>query len=212
MLRKFKISAPQKYGFAPSVVRCKGRKFELYLVSQGHIVGVFDDRLETQASVSGYPDNSFRTYHSMVECIEAWQALCRWGIHPHKVDPEYATGADAVLSPSPEESTTALVSPRKSGMIDLKHFCPPPPSRTSKSSPQNGAMPQKTVSPQAATSSQRADHHLNFVIRGGGIVSSSARRTEEQYWELQSQGEEPDHLLTRSLEAASFFALDDREV
>ncbi|KAF8157472.1 hypothetical protein K438DRAFT_1986597 [Mycena galopus ATCC 62051] len=85
----------------------------------GHIVGVFDDWLETQASMSGYPDNSFRGYHSMAECIEAWQALCRWGIHPHEVDPEYATGADAVVSPSPEESTTALVSPGKSGTIDL---------------------------------------------------------------------------------------------
>ena len=36
-------------------------------------------------------------------------------------------------------------------------------------------------------------------------------RTERRYLELRAQGEEPDLLLTRSLEAASFFALDEEE-
>ncbi|KAJ7300715.1 hypothetical protein DFH08DRAFT_979371 [Mycena albidolilacea] len=159
-------------------------KFAFYLVSQGRVVGVFDDWLETQASVSGYLNNSFRGYNSMEDCINAWQALCRLGMHPHKVDPQYATVATAggmparmpdstpastlsvyestPTSTSPHKSTPASASPGKGLTLDLKRFYTPPRAPTL--SPQNGA------------SSLRADKHdhLNFAIRGGGIVSSSA--------------------------------------
>ncbi|KAF8157757.1 hypothetical protein K438DRAFT_1777090 [Mycena galopus ATCC 62051] len=52
-------------------------------------------------------------------------------------------------------------------------------------------------------------HFLNFVIRGAGIVSSSAMRTERRYRELQSRGEEPELLVTRCLQEASSFAVDE---
>jgi hypothetical protein len=51
--------------------------------------GVF--RLEAQDSLSGYPESANRGYHSIDECIEAWQVLCLLGIHPHAVDPAFAT-------------------------------------------------------------------------------------------------------------------------
>ncbi|KAJ7747395.1 hypothetical protein B0H14DRAFT_3514083 [Mycena olivaceomarginata] len=54
-----------------------GCGFPFYLVSQGHVVGIFDNWLEMKASVSGFPDNSYQGYNSVEECIEGWQALCR---------------------------------------------------------------------------------------------------------------------------------------
>jgi hypothetical protein len=47
-------------------------------------------RLEAQTSLTGYPDSANRGYHSVSECIEAWQALCPLGIHPHPIDPAFA--------------------------------------------------------------------------------------------------------------------------
>ncbi|KAF8217865.1 hypothetical protein K438DRAFT_1747123 [Mycena galopus ATCC 62051] len=189
----------------PPATKLQSKKFAFYLVSQGHVVGVFDD--------CGYPDNSYRGYHSMEECIDTWQGLCKWGIHPQEVDPEHATVASPheVTVATPQKSSAASAGPKKpfkSGTPDLKRWSTP---RVPISSPQKLATPQKTASTSKAPSSQRGDEHLNFAICGGGVVSSSAHRTEEQYLELQSRGEEPDLLLTRSLQAASFFALDDGE-
>jgi viroplasmin and RNaseH domain-containing protein len=62
-------------------------------------------RHETKARVSGFPDNSYRGYNTVEECIEGWQALCRWGIHPHPVDPVHA------VNTSPRKRAKASAAP-----------------------------------------------------------------------------------------------------
>ncbi|KAJ7800686.1 hypothetical protein B0H14DRAFT_3490390 [Mycena olivaceomarginata] len=188
-----------------------------YLVSQG--------RNETKASVSGFPDNGYRRYTSVKECVDAWQALCKWGVHPHPVDPNVAgthtspssssqnsprkhAGArspGAQLFPSIEvkrEGGAAPVSKRERSAApvpvstaELIRLCTPAPARSAAPSPK-----------ESAPRSGEEEGFLRFAIRGGGIVSSSAGRTEERFTEMQSRGEEPELLVTRSLREASFFA------
>ncbi|KAJ7814776.1 hypothetical protein B0H14DRAFT_3476787 [Mycena olivaceomarginata] len=138
--------------------------------------------LETKASVSGYPDNTYHGYHSIEECVDAWQSLCRWGIHPHPVDPQFVKTPGL---PAVKHKAAAGTS------LSLKQLCTPAPA---------APLPP---SPRKVT--------VNYAIRGGGIVSSSAERTEGHYRELQEQGEEPDLIITRSLQAASLFVLEEEE-
>ncbi|KAJ7175546.1 hypothetical protein C8R46DRAFT_1214017 [Mycena filopes] len=203
---------PRVYGKAAKTSVSGG--YPLHLVGQGHKVGVFHSWLEAKSQLTGYPDSSNRGYHTMDECVEAWQGLCDAGLHPHPVNP-------TVLE-IPSAAPFVNASPRKSGptkpvnkntpvkreaggsrdadaqvLADLKRYCrpivaPPPPA----------APPARALTPPS----------INFAIRGGGIVSSSAHRSRERYLELQRRGEEPDMLVTRSLGAASLFALDDDEV
>ncbi|KAJ7033113.1 hypothetical protein C8F04DRAFT_1184373 [Mycena alexandri] len=195
-----------------------GGGYPFHLVAQGHVVGIFDDWVEAKASLSGYPDSSNRGYYSVEECIEGWQKLCALGIHPHPVDPS-KTRAPSVdtsrvnTSPrKPQTPGTSLVntSPRKprtpgttgfvkqeraevgTSTLELKRLCTP--------------QPPPTPAPAGGT-----HEFVNFAIRGGGIVSSSAVRTEERYRELQRRGEEPDLLVTHSFQRASRFALEDGE-
>jgi hypothetical protein len=65
-----------------------------------------------KASISGFPDNSYRGYNSVEECIEGWQALCRWGIHPHPVDPAHA------VDTSPRKCVKAGAAPKQK-VVDL---------------------------------------------------------------------------------------------
>ncbi|KAF8208328.1 hypothetical protein K438DRAFT_1961821 [Mycena galopus ATCC 62051] len=136
----------------------EARKF--YLVSQGRVVGVFDD---WQAGGKG----DHRTYKSMDESIVAWQGLCRLGLHPHPVDPEFEHTARAPLA--------------RAGRT-------PPPSTTTSSGAKQVEAPRRA---------------------GAGAPRNAPSRTERRYRELQSQGEEPELLVTRSLQEASFFAVDD---
>ncbi|KAF8197281.1 hypothetical protein K438DRAFT_1967517 [Mycena galopus ATCC 62051] len=198
----------------------------LYLVVQGHVVGVFDDwrvvcreqefglnecfRLSAKASVSGFPDNSYRAYKSMDECIIAWQALCQLGLHPHPVDPEFdhtARGplARAVWTPPP--STTQVETPRRAGVGALRKD---PTATPSPAPPARRATPPSPKTPVRQAAADEGEF-LNFAIRGAGIVSSSVSRTERCYRELQSRGEEPELLVTRSLQETSFFAVDDSD-
>ncbi|KAJ7848611.1 hypothetical protein B0H14DRAFT_3453019 [Mycena olivaceomarginata] len=170
-----------------------GRGFPFYLVSQGHVVGIFDNWHETKASVSGFPDNSYRGYNTVEECIEGWQALCRWGIHPHPVDPAHTVNTSprkwAKASAAPAQGASAAPEQK---VYDLKVLSPPPPQKAGR----HEAGDQDFV---------------NFAIRGAGVVSSSAARTEQRYCKMQLRGEEPELLVTRSLEAATSFALEEPE-
>jgi hypothetical protein len=82
-------------------------------------------RLEVKASLSGYPHSANWGYHSIDECVEAWQGMCPLGIHPHEVDPEYL--------PTPSASQAAFVntSPRKSA----QRGSAPAPSGKAKAGP-----------------------------------------------------------------------------
>ncbi|KAF8197290.1 hypothetical protein K438DRAFT_2016559 [Mycena galopus ATCC 62051] len=172
-------------------------KYAFYLIAQGYTVGIFDNWLEAKASVTGYPDNSYKGCATEQECIEIWQRLCRLGVHPHPVEP-------ASLA-RPSSGTMAVdVSPRKSepvaGVSTSARFAGSGVKRAER----EGTPDFGTRLPPSPS--------RNYVIRGGGIVSSSAERTQSRYIELQRQGEEPDLLITRSLAHASFFAVEDDEV
>ncbi|KAJ7888017.1 hypothetical protein B0H13DRAFT_2342111 [Mycena leptocephala] len=217
---------PPYYGKTGHKARAKqGGGYPFHLVSQGHQVGIFDNWLEAQASLSGYPDSANRGYHSVAECIDAWQALCPLGIHPHAVDPAFAKtpsasaaqfvntsprkgktapaplkreeGAAAPLAPTPKHEGTSSGSAEDKAQVlaDLKRFCSPvcspPPSPTK----------------AGAAGRRAAEEYVNFAIRGGGIVSSSPVRSTQRYVQMQRRGEQPDMLVTRSVEQASLFAL-----
>ncbi|KAJ7866283.1 hypothetical protein B0H13DRAFT_2352570 [Mycena leptocephala] len=172
-------------------------------------------------------DSANRGYHSVSECIEAWQALCPLGIHPHPVDPAFArtpsASAAQFVNTSPRKGKTApgppkreeraaapmVPAPKREGggsgstedkaqvLADLKRFCSPvrspPPSPTKR-----------------GVHDRRVDgEYVNFAIRGGGIVSSSPARSTQRYLEMQRRGEQPDMLVTRSVEQASLFALEE---
>jgi hypothetical protein len=90
--------------------------------------------------------------------------------------------------------------------------------------PRSPAVPP---SPQKAGQHEESDKDfVNFAIRGAGVVSSSAyvkflsssslahhlrtrARTEQRYREMRLRGEEPELLVTRNLEAAASFALEE---
>ncbi|KAJ6483480.1 hypothetical protein C8R47DRAFT_1073270 [Mycena vitilis] len=212
-----------------------GGGYLFHLVSQGHVVGTFTDwrmthrnisRLEAKASLAGFPDSSNRGYHSLDELIAAWQRMCLLGIHPHPVDPAF------LKTPSAQASAFVNTSPRKMGhragfgesvsrggkegsfkregtpsrtaaesaeiLADLNKYSRP--VRSPPPSPRKHGHPTAERSPPA---------FVNFAIRGGGIVSSSADRSQQRYLDMQRRGEEPDMLVTRSFEQASRFALED---
>ncbi|KAJ7797234.1 hypothetical protein B0H14DRAFT_3493967 [Mycena olivaceomarginata] len=187
---------PPFRGDPDRTTRAAHSRYPFYLVSQGHLVGIFDDwqELETKASISGYPDNSYRGYQSIEECVDAWQSLCRWGIHPHPVDPQFVK-TPGVPAPAVKHEATTGTS------LSLKQLCTPAPAGPQLPSPAP-AGPQLSSPRKAA---------VNYAIRGGGVVSSSVERTEGRYRELQERGEEPDLIITRSLQVASLFALEEEE-
>ncbi|KAJ7511021.1 hypothetical protein B0H11DRAFT_1900353 [Mycena galericulata] len=188
----------------------RGGGFPLHLVSQGHIVGTFDNWLQAKASVSGYPDASHVGCSNEEECIEAWQALCPLGIHPHPVEPRNA------IPPTPSASAARFVntSPRKSAAAKTKSASA---ASVKKEQVRAGATEDKDqvladllfskrfASPirSPPPSPSKTGHSLvaeeggfvNFAIRGGGIVSSSPARSEQRYLELQRSGHQPDMLM-----------------
>ncbi|KAJ7028783.1 hypothetical protein C8F04DRAFT_1265535 [Mycena alexandri] len=191
-----------------------GGGYTFHLVAQGHLVGIFDSWVEAKASLSGYPDNSNRGYNSIEECVEAWQGMCTLGVHPHPVDPACAKPAAPVASwvnTSPRKprgyasspvKREALMDPAHGGVsaADLRRFC----------TPKSGVgSPGKTRAHRSPAAAHDDGDLVNFAIRGGGIISSSAARTEERYREMQRRGEEPDLLVTRSFMRASRFALEE---
>ncbi|KAJ7678416.1 hypothetical protein B0H14DRAFT_2655926 [Mycena olivaceomarginata] len=204
----------------------RGGGWPLHLVAQGRQVGIFDNWIEANASLTGYPDASNQGCNTEEECIEVWQRLCVLGVHPHPVDPSFfqppSEGASAFVNLSPRKSHasgSANVKPEHSPvkrdtgkakvegipahapatpelLADLKKYCKP--IRPATTSPRKAAHP----------SGSKGGPFVNYAIRGDSIVSSSAERSEQQYLEAQRRGEEPDLLITRSFAQASLFALD----
>ncbi|KAJ7819617.1 hypothetical protein B0H14DRAFT_2600546 [Mycena olivaceomarginata] len=173
--------------------RAAHSRYPFYLVSQGHLVGIFDDwqefsslfsrykslmmclsvSLKRKPAVSGYPDNGYRGYQSIEE----------WGIHPHPVDPQFIKTPGVPAPVVKREATTGT----------SLSFCAPP-------APAGPQLPSPAPRGPQLSSPRKAA--VNYAIRGGGVVSSSAERTEGRYRELQERGEEPDLIITRSLQAA----------
>ncbi|KAJ6484514.1 hypothetical protein C8R47DRAFT_1073119 [Mycena vitilis] len=205
-----------------------GGGYPFHLVTQGHRVGTFTNWLEAKVSLTGYPGNANRGYHTKEECIDAWQLLCTLGIHPHPVDPACmrppSASATALVNTSPRKSRQRAVAPQgpsatisSSGqdikaetdadntaqlLANLKRYSSPILPSSSSPSPRKRS---------AASPPRNRDDLVNFAIRGGGIVSSSPMRTEERYRAMQHRGEEPDLLVTRNLQRASRFALAEEE-
>ncbi|KAJ7446062.1 hypothetical protein FB451DRAFT_1412422 [Mycena latifolia] len=203
----------------------RGGGFPWHLVFQGHEVGVYNYWPEAKASLTGYPNSGNQGFYSEEECIDAWQAMCVLGLHPHPVDPTF------MKPPSSSSAGFVNVSPRKSA----QQGTPPPPPRSSPIKREGVGSPVKregarvgdpqvladlkrycspilpdTPSPRRADQATEAGDmsFVNFAIRGGGIISSSPYR----YLELQRQGEQPDMLVTRSFQQASLFALEEDDV
>ncbi|KAJ7029961.1 hypothetical protein C8F04DRAFT_1187135 [Mycena alexandri] len=213
---------PPVYG-KPATKTASGG-YPLHLVSQGHTVGVFYNWLEAKAQLTGFHNSSNRGYHTMDECVEAWQALCCLGLHPHPVDPAYVTIPPPQTTPFVNTSarkSTPKTAQKNSGyspvkrekregtpgastagnaqlLADLNRYCRPILDDAPSGGGSGGSPPPIPTL-------------LNFAIRGGGIVSSSALRSQDRYLEMQRRGEEPDMPVTRSLAAASLFALDNDE-
>ncbi|KAJ7713235.1 hypothetical protein B0H16DRAFT_1743563 [Mycena metata] len=164
--------------------------YRFHLVAQGHVVGIFDSWVEAKASLTGYPDSSNRGYDSVEDCVDARQRLCTLGVHPHLVDPIFA-------SPSPvkwEPTTDSGSAPNL-----MRFYTPTSPVGSSSKTRQHTPAPAPDGEPD----------FINFAIRGAGIISSSAARTEERYRDMQRRGEEPDLLVTRNFTRASRFALEE---
>ncbi|KAJ7121766.1 hypothetical protein C8R43DRAFT_959544 [Mycena crocata] len=216
---------PPFYVDPHSALARKSSGYHYHLVFQGHKVGVFDNWGEAKTSVAGYPDAGHRGYDTPEQCIDAWQKMCTWGVHPHPVDP-----ATVVSTPSKSAARFVNTAPRKGAnssptksvafrtgvkqeqgetagntqvLADLKRYCspilPPPPSPH--------AHQHRAASPVKSEGGPL----INFAIRGGGIVSSSSERTEQRYLDMQRRGEQPDLLITRNFQQASLFAVDDED-
>ncbi|KAJ7704265.1 hypothetical protein B0H14DRAFT_3526691 [Mycena olivaceomarginata] len=171
----------------------RGGGWPLHLVAQGRQVGIFDNWIEAKASLTGYPDASNQGCKTEEECIEVWQCLCTLGVHPHPADPSF------FQPPSENASIFVDVSPRKSH------------ARSSANVKQEDATPSPTKAARPSGSTSKKGAFLNYAIRGDGVISSSAERSEQRYLEAQRRGEEPDLLITRSFAQASLFALDDED-
>ncbi|KAF8121840.1 hypothetical protein K438DRAFT_1793549 [Mycena galopus ATCC 62051] len=164
-------------------------RFKFHLVWQGHTVGTFDTWAAAKTSLTGYPGSANKGFHTLNECIEAWQMMC-------PLEPQRAPSPDP---PSPQQQ------PR---CVD-----PPTPRMRNEGKRKSAVKQEAETSPGSLglllLSPSGSDLALvSFAIRGTGIISSSPVRARNQYEQLQRQGEEPDMLVTRSFARASIFALD----
>ncbi|KAJ7204883.1 hypothetical protein B0H12DRAFT_1080429 [Mycena haematopus] len=208
------IKDPRFYCLPPDRTRGglagpRGGKYPLHLVTQGNVVGYFDNWPEAKESLSGYPGNSNHGCYTVEECIEVWQRLCTLGVHPHPVEPREAQ------RPSASASDPFRPSPKKSGHTSTTS--PEPCEESDGTGKRASKSPVKPTCPSTPTASMReprpaSSPNVNFVIGGTGIVSSSADRTEQHYLDMQRRREEPELLITRLFARAKVFAIDDDEV
>ncbi|KAJ7840484.1 hypothetical protein B0H14DRAFT_3458020 [Mycena olivaceomarginata] len=172
------------------------RGYRYHLVWQGRTVGTFDTWAAASASVTGYPSAGNKGFHTIDECIEAWQTMCPLGVHPHPVEP---TTPLPLLEPTLEPTIPVKIEKSQSPRTAL-------PSGSKKKARSVKDKEEDTPTP---TASSRSGPHVNFAIQGQGVISSSPVCAQRQYEELQLLGEQPDILVTRSFAMASQFALDE---
>ncbi|KAJ7754863.1 hypothetical protein B0H16DRAFT_1458898 [Mycena metata] len=192
----------------------KPRKgYRYHLVLQGHQVGIFDSWAAAKISLTGYAGSGNKGFDTIGECVEAWQSMCPLGVHPHPVDPGYASAHLPATPPPAAAATPTFVFSRTPPAPRL----PPAPtfvfSRTPPAPPSprpvrraDGVSPPTT--PRKWEDAPPAPAGVNFAIRGEGIVSASRLRSQQRYEELQRRGEEPEMLLTQSFARASLFVVD----
>ncbi|KAJ7076250.1 hypothetical protein B0H15DRAFT_955776 [Mycena belliarum] len=174
-----------------------------HLVFQGRVVGLFNNWAEAKASISGYPDSENQGFDSEEEGINTWQLLCILGMHPHPVDPAFTAQPSArAVNISPENLSpqkSAHKSARAPALTPIKREAPATenmqvladlPILPSTSIPRPSPRPSPSKLGRSSDASDGG--YVNFAIRGGGVVSSSAERSEHRYFELQRLGEEPD--------------------
>ncbi|KAJ7182650.1 hypothetical protein C8R43DRAFT_1116289 [Mycena crocata] len=198
----------------------RSRAKKWYLVFQVYKVGVFDNWPEAKTSVSGYPDAGYRGYATADECIDAWQKMCAWGVHPHPIDPACVStpscSATRFVNTSPRKGAPQSSAPvlgqgsarvkleeKKESSAEILADFPILPAIARPSSSASGTS--------RGSSPVKGGGGINFAIRGGGVVSSSAEGSQQRYLDLQRRGEEPDLLVTRSVQQASLFALGEED-
>ncbi|KAJ7715051.1 hypothetical protein B0H16DRAFT_1701867 [Mycena metata] len=144
--------------------------YRYHLVVQGHEVGTFDNWGAAKASLTGYHGSVNKGFNSIAECVEAWQAMCPLGVHPHPVDPAYAP-ADAPSPPTAPSarSTPAPSSPGSASTPTLVFSrSPPTPTFIFSRSP-----------PPFPRSPPRAPNHVQRVHNEGGQSTPRVRKREQ---------------------------------
>ncbi|KAJ7829015.1 hypothetical protein B0H14DRAFT_3465978 [Mycena olivaceomarginata] len=168
------------------------RGYRYHLVWQGRTVGIFDTWAAADASLSGYPGSGNKGFHTIEECIDAWQTMCPLGVHPHPVEPTPPTKVEEPCSTVQLHSTLRTEGLSGSNKQDM-----------------GGGKKERAGTSIPTTPSPRSMPHVSFTVRGDGVISSSPVRARRRYEELQLLGEQPDILVTRSFARATLFALDD---
>ncbi|KAJ7156209.1 hypothetical protein C8R46DRAFT_1294775 [Mycena filopes] len=195
--------------------------YRYHLVWQGYQVGTFDTWAAAKTSLSGFKGSGNKGFNTVEECIEAWQAMCPLGIHPHPVEPPR-------LRVGPQQTLAAPSSPAPSS----------PPSSPTPSSPPSSSPPSSPTTTATAPVAgpvklegmeasvlrrplmydltvKQGDtqghhgHHAKWNAHGPPRrLPRAPARAQQRYESLQRQGREPDILVTRSFLRASRFALD----
>ncbi|KAJ6579044.1 hypothetical protein DFH09DRAFT_1077343 [Mycena vulgaris] len=144
-------------------------RYPLHLVFQGHVVGTFNEWSAAKASLTGYPGSANQGFHTEDECIDAWQAMCGLGIHPHAVDPGSASASAAVPPKSPALSEQGAQKRRGKGEIAASQVSSHRGADSASAS--RDAPRTRGETPDAGDKTSPVS--VNFAIRGAGIVSSS---------------------------------------
>ncbi|KAJ6590098.1 hypothetical protein DFH09DRAFT_1074565 [Mycena vulgaris] len=167
-LRRARLACRQLTGDRNRRKRHSGR-YSLHLVFQGHVVGTFNEWSAAKVSLTGYPGSANQGFHTEDECIDAWQAMCGLGIHPHAVDPGSASASTAVPPKLPALSEQGAQKRRGKGEIaalQVSSHHGVDSASASRDAPQT-----RGETPDAGDKTSPVS--VNFAIRGAGIVSSS---------------------------------------
>ncbi|KAJ7136985.1 hypothetical protein C8R44DRAFT_728914 [Mycena epipterygia] len=92
-------------------------RFPMYLVSQGHSVGIWRSWTVVKAMVDGFPAGAQCGHHSVEACVQEWQAHCRLGVHPHPPEPN--ADLDGEASPASTPPSSPPSSPRSSSAASM---------------------------------------------------------------------------------------------
>ncbi|KAJ7780553.1 hypothetical protein DFH07DRAFT_765086 [Mycena maculata] len=193
-------------------------RYPFHLVTQGHVVGTFDTWGATKAAVVGFEGSSHKGYRTRGECVDAWQSMCRLGVHPHQVDPAYIRAPDSAHGapglphtvkteeeprpqphPQPGAVKVEVPEPRDLALHPTKSFAESIHSAPYPTESFAGSNATKRLSTRGSILELRGSERQRDIQQP---------RAEQQYRERQLRGEQPDILLTRSFQWAAHFALD----